>query len=52
MAYKQKSAEEYLTENLPAISKGVVRRDGLTVALLVAEEIEAAQTAYANPDIP
>jgi hypothetical protein len=46
--YKRKSAMVYLTENLPTIEAGVVRRDGLTVTLIVAEGIEAAIEAYEN----
>jgi hypothetical protein len=48
LAYKKKSAEVYLTENLPIIEAGVVRRDGLTVALIVAEDIDSAIKTYEN----
>jgi hypothetical protein len=43
LAYKAKSAENYLTEYLPVISGGIVRRDGLTVSLIVTDK--AAQIA-------
>jgi hypothetical protein len=46
--YKKKSSEVYLTENLPIIEKGVVRRDGLTVALIVAVDVDSAIKAYEN----
>lgn len=44
--HKRKSSEVYLTENLPIIDAGVVRRDGVTVSMLITENIEAAQSAY------
>jgi hypothetical protein len=50
LAYKKKSAEAYLTENLPTINAGVVRRDGLTVALIVTEDIASALKAYENAE--
>lgn len=44
--YKRKSSEVYLTENLPIISEAVVQRDGVTVAMLITENIEAAKSEY------
>lgn len=43
---KRKSFEVYLTENLPIVNKAVVRRDGITVAMLITENIKAAEDAY------
>lgn len=44
--HKRKSYEVYLTENLPIVDSAVVLRDGVTVSLLITENIEAAQSAY------
>lgn len=44
--HKRKSSEVYLTENLPIIDDAVVQRDGTTVTMLIAENIEAVQSAY------
>ncbi|MDR1589147.1 MAG: DUF4358 domain-containing protein [Oscillospiraceae bacterium] len=38
LAYKAKSAENYLTEYLPIINDGVIRRDGLIVSLIVTDK--------------
>ncbi|MDR1639286.1 MAG: DUF4358 domain-containing protein [Clostridiales bacterium] len=46
LAYKEKSAENYLTEYLPVIKKGLVRRDGLTVSLIVSEKVEEIEEVY------
>lgn len=40
LGYKEKSAQLYLTENMPVIEAGVVRQDGLTVSLIVSEQAE------------
>lgn len=48
LAYKKKSATMYLTEYLPTIEAGVVRRDGLTVSLLVSEKVDAILEVYRN----
>ncbi len=40
LAYKEKSAQLYLTENMPVIQAGVIRQDGLTVSLIVSEQAE------------
>ncbi len=44
--YRRESAEVYLTENLPIIDAAVVQRDGVTAAMFITENIEAAQNAY------
>ncbi|WFA08028.1 DUF4358 domain-containing protein [Tissierella sp. Yu-01] len=44
--HKRKSSEVYLTENLPIINAAVVQRDGVTVSMLITENIEDAQTVY------
>lgn len=46
LEHKRKSSEVYLTENLPIIDDAVIQRDGVTVTMLIAENIEAAKSAY------
>jgi len=46
LAYKEKSAENYLTEYLPIIKEGVIRRDGLTVSLIVSERVSQIVEVY------
>ncbi|MBE6658994.1 MAG: DUF4358 domain-containing protein [Ruminococcaceae bacterium] len=46
LQYKQDSASQYLTENQPMLESGVVRRDGLTVSLLVAADMDAVEGCY------
>jgi len=48
LAYKEESAQVYLTEYLPMIQNGVVRRDGLTVSLIVSDQMEAILKVYDN----
>ena len=48
LAYKEKSAENYLTEYLPMIKNGVVRRDGLTISLIVSEHSAQIVEIYDN----
>ena len=43
---KLESARLYLTENQSLLRTGVVRVDGLTVSLLVAEDMEAVLSVY------
>lgn len=38
--YKRESGELYLTEYQPMLQAGIVRRDGLTVSLIVSEQAE------------
>ena len=38
LEYKEKSAQSYLTEYMPIIQDGVVRRDNLTISLIVSEK--------------
>lgn len=44
--HKRKSAESYLTENLPIIDAAIVRCDGNTVSMLITENIDAANSVY------
>ncbi|MDR2665575.1 MAG: DUF4358 domain-containing protein [Oscillospiraceae bacterium] len=44
--YKTKSAENYLPENIPIIDKAVIRRDGLTVSMLVSADAEIMAAVY------
>ena len=46
LAYKEKSAQNYLTENLPVIQRGVIRRDGLTISLIVSEQVEEIEDLF------
>ncbi len=46
LKYKQDSAAQYLTENLPMLNDGIVRRDGLTVSLLVCTDTETVSKLY------
>ena len=46
LRYKQDSAAQYLTENQPLLESGIVRRDGLTVSLLVTAEQDAVKALY------
>lgn len=45
---KQKAAENYLTEFMPILKAGVVRRDGLTVSLLVTANMENVLSACSS----
>ena len=43
---KEKAARVYLTEYMPVIQQGTVRRDGLTVSLIVSEKAEDILRVY------
>ncbi len=38
LADKEMAAQNYLTENMPVIKEGFVRRDGLTISLIISEQ--------------
>lgn len=46
LKYKRKSGEFYLTEYQPMLQNGVVRRDGLTVSLIVSGQAEEIARVY------
>lgn len=46
LAYIEKSAENYLIEEMPMIEKAVIRRDGLTVSLIVSPNVDAISEVY------
>lgn len=46
LEYKEKSAQIYLTENMPIIQDGIVRRDDLTVSLIVSEKASEILEIY------
>lgn len=46
LRYKEQAATRYLTEYLPVIQSGVVRRDGLTLSLIVSEQAEQIIQVY------
>ena len=46
LAYRVESARVYLTEYMPVLQAGVVRRDGLTVSLIVSEQVSGIISVY------
>lgn len=46
LEYKQRSGELYLTEYQPMLRDGAVRRDGLTVSLIVSEKAAEIAQVY------
>ena len=46
LEYKQKSGQLYLTEYQPMLQAGIVRRDGLTVSLIVSGQVEEILLVY------
>ena len=48
LAYRVESARVYLTEYMPVLQAGVVRRDGLTVSLIVSEQVSGIVSVYDN----
>lgn len=46
LEYKQEAGRLYLTEYQPMLRAGVVRRDGLTVSLIVSERAEEIAEVY------
>lgn len=46
LAYKQESGRLYLTQHQPMLRSGVVRRDGLTVSLIVSSQAEEIARIY------
>ena len=44
--YKQESGQLYLTEYQPILQAGIVRRDGLTVSLIVSDQVEDIMRVY------
>lgn len=43
---RRTDAERYMTEYIPILQKAEVRRDGLLVSLLIAEDMEALRAVY------
>lgn len=48
LEYKQESGQLYLTEYQPMLQAGIVRRDGLTVSLIVSEQVEKILLIYGS----
>ena len=46
LAYKEQAATRYLTEYMPVIRAGFVRRDGLTVSLIVSEKADEIRELF------
>lgn len=44
--YRVESARVYLTEYMPVLQAGVVRRDGLTVSLIISEQVSGIISVY------
>lgn len=44
--YQIKASQNYLTEYMPLLQAGVVRRDGLTVSLIVSPDVEEILSFY------
>ena len=44
--YKQECGRLYLTEYQPMLRAGVIRRDGLTVSLIVSGQVEEILRVY------
>ncbi len=51
LAYKAKSVERYFTEYQPVVQAGVVRRDGLTVSLIVSDQVSEITQVYENTNV-
>lgn len=48
LEYRIESAQMYLTEYMPVLQAGVIRRDGLTVSLIISELVSEIVSAYEN----
>ena len=48
LEYQEEGSQTYMTENMPLFQAGVVRRDGLTVSLIVSAQAEEIETVYRN----
>lgn len=46
LTYREESARIYLTEYMPVIQAGVIRRDGLTVSLIVSSAADSIVQVY------
>ena len=46
--YRVEAARVYLTEYMPVLQAGVVRRDGLTVSLIISEQVSEITAVYDN----
>ena len=46
LAYQEEGSRMYLTEYMPLFQAGVVRRDGLTVSLIVSDQVEEIVKVY------
>lgn len=46
LAYRVEAARTYLTEDMPLLQSGVVRRDGTVVSLLVSPQVEELLEVY------
>lgn len=46
--YRVEAARVYLTEYMPILQAGVVRRDGLTVSLIISEQVSEIVSVFEN----
>ena len=46
LTYQEEASRMYLTEYMPLYQKGVIRRDGLTVSLIVSEQVDEIVQVY------
>lgn len=46
LTYQEEGSRVYLTENMPLFQAGVVRRDGLTVSLIVSAQVDEIVKVY------
>ena len=46
--YRIESARVYLTEYMPVLQYGVVRQDGLTVSLIISEQVSGIVSVFEN----
>lgn len=46
LSYVEKSAHNYLTEYLPMISNAMLRRDGLTVSLVISDHVSQIESIF------
>ncbi len=48
LTYQEEGSRIYLTEYMPLLQAGIVRRDGLTVSLIVSSQAREIEQVYQN----
>jgi len=46
LTYQEEGSRVYMTENMPLFQTGVIRRDGLTVSLIVSARVAEIEAVY------